>query len=357
MPRLERPGLLWPTVAAALALAALVLAFLYFRPKPAPAVEISRFEIAAPAKVELTNSFAVSPDGRKLAFIATGEDRVTHLWIRSLETGQARALDGTDNAISFPIWSPDSRLVMFETYQGSAKLLKIDASGGPPEMISDIGGAIPAMGGFWTADNRIFFGQPRSGVRVVAATGGPPSTLVRPRGGEAQEFPSVLPDGHHFLYLNIANATDAGVYLASLDAKPEQQELKKVLAERSPAAYAPDLNAGSGNSKKGFLLFLRGHGRRGGTLIAQPFDTKKLELAGEPTPIAEQVAYFSVSPSSVLVYRTAGSAQAQTITIPPPGSTGRERFSAPLASLARTARSRSRRTRNGWQRRASSVRR
>ncbi len=54
----------------------------------------------------------------------------------------------------------------------------------------------------------------------------------------------------------------------------------------------------------GYLLFLRGT-----TLMAQPFDTNRLELAGAPAPVAAQVGaamvygFFASSPAA-LVYRT-----------------------------------------------------
>jgi Tol biopolymer transport system component len=311
--RVERSGLLWPTVAAAAVLAAVVLAFLYFRPKPAPVVEVSRFDIAAPEKTGLSDFFAISPDGRQLAFIATGEDRVGRLWIRSLETGQARALDGTDEALGYPIWSPDSRSIAVSVGRSPFTLMNVDASGSPPQMLSKIG-ALPAYGGFWTSDKKIFFGQPRVGVREVSAAGGAP-ILIAPRG---QAFPTLLPDGRHFLYLG---AADGGVYLGSLDAKPEQQGSKKLLPDTSPIAYAPNPGAGSGGADKGYLLFLRAAtapppGAFLGTLMVQPFDSRKLELTGDPVPIAEQVTNFSISPSGVLVYRTAGSVQAPSFSAP-----------------------------------------
>ena len=45
--------------------------------------------------------------------------------------------------------------------------------------------------------------------------------------------------------------------------------------------------------------------------MAQPFDAKRLALAGDPVPVAERVgsfrdgAYFAASANDVLVYRTA----------------------------------------------------
>ena len=55
----------------------------------------------------------------------------------------------------------------------------------------------------------------------------------------------------------------------------------------------------------GNIFFLRD-----GTLMAQPFDAGKLQLRGEPVPVAEHVGaelsagYFAVSPTGVLAYRT-----------------------------------------------------
>ena len=47
--------------------------------------------------------------------------------------------------------------------------------------------------------------------------------------------------------------------------------------------YVPASDSGPGR-----LLFLRE-----GTLVAQPFDTKRLALAGNPSPIAERVGLLS----------------------------------------------------------------
>ena len=71
--------------------------------------------------------------------------------------------------------------------------------------------------------------------------------------------------------------------------------------------YAVGLTyAAAADSGPGRLLFLRE-----GTLMAQPFDAKRLVLAGDPVPVAEHVGsfrdggFFSASANDVLVYRTA----------------------------------------------------
>src|SRR5262249_41669410 len=56
--------------------------------------------------------FALSPDGRLLAFIAATADGRPRLWVRPLEASAARSLPDTDGA-SQPFWSPDSRFIGF----------------------------------------------------------------------------------------------------------------------------------------------------------------------------------------------------------------------------------------------------
>jgi Tol biopolymer transport system component len=61
----------------------------------------------------------------------------------------------------------------------------------------------------------------------------------------------------------------------------------------------------------GLLLFVRGTALSvtTGTLMAQPFDPKRMELSGDAVPIAERVIAtggFSASPAGVLAYATAG---------------------------------------------------
>jgi hypothetical protein len=71
----------------------------------------------------------------------------------------------------------------------------------------------------------------------------------------------------------------------------------------SRAEYAPPSRVGD----PGHLLFIRG-----GSLLAQPFDLERMQLAGEPFSIAQNVPYygpvlsanFSVSPNGVLVYQS-----------------------------------------------------
>src|SRR5439155_5208481 len=112
---------------------------------------------------------------------------------------------------------------------------------------------------------------------------------------------SFLPDGRHFVYVRISASAEAGgVYVGTLDAKPGEQSRERLMPYVVGLTYAPSTDAGPGR-----LLFLRE-----GTLVARPFDEKRLALAGDPVPVADQVGsyrdtgFFSTSASGMLVYRT-----------------------------------------------------
>jgi predicted Ser/Thr protein kinase len=128
---------------AALLLAALLASFFLRgrRDVAAPANRV-RFAIAPPADAAYQGMPAISPDGRKLAFVATTADGRDFLYLRPLDSLDARRLEGTDGA-SYPFWSPDGRSIAFFA-QG--KLAKIDASGGSPSILC---AAPDPRGGSW----------------------------------------------------------------------------------------------------------------------------------------------------------------------------------------------------------------
>ena len=94
-------------------------------------------EIGPPAGEELVvgsnaGSALVSPDGSMVAFLSQGAAG-RRLHVRSLMTGEVRAISGSEGAY-YPFWSPDSRSLAFF---GSSKLLTVSIAGGLPEAIAD----------------------------------------------------------------------------------------------------------------------------------------------------------------------------------------------------------------------------
>jgi Protein kinase domain/WD40-like Beta Propeller Repeat len=92
----------------------------------------------------------LSPDAQRLAFVAVTRGTTqgdspsrTMILVRQMSTGDAVPLAGTDEA-SFPFWSPDGKyLGLF----ADGKLKKVDASGGPPQILCD---APDGRGGTWS---------------------------------------------------------------------------------------------------------------------------------------------------------------------------------------------------------------
>jgi Tol biopolymer transport system component len=285
----------WQGIAAVAVVAALALAFLYLRSRPPAPAEVTRFEIGPPAGTTLNqlSAFTVSPDGRKLVFqpaAVRGGGR--QLWVRSLDALESYPLPGTEGVEGVPIWSPDSRFIVFTSAGG---LKKIESSGGPVETLCGVPGDL--QGGFWTPDDRIVFAvNASSGLLQVRASVEMPTPVTTLAAGEIRHgFPALLPDGRHFVYAAFSSANTGFTYLGSLDAKPDQQQIKKVLSDRSRPAYVASANPGS---KSGYLLFVRGS-----TLVAQAFNMGRLELAGEVQPIAENIVFDAFSASNgVLVY-------------------------------------------------------
>ncbi len=244
-------------------------------------------------------SVSVSPDGRRLAFVATTAEGKNLLWVRSLDALSAQALTGTEGA-TYPFWSPDSRALGFFADE---KLKRIEAAGGRALTLCD---ASLGRGGAWNRDGVIVFAPDGSGaLHRVSASGGaasPVTKLDETRGETAHLWPYFLPDGRRFLYLGWGVGEMGAIYVASLD----EPGSKLLLRAFSNAEYA-----------QGYLLFVRR-----GTLMAQPFDDRRLDTVGEAFPIAEQVqkgatstrGVFSVSEQGVLAYQTGTAASDTQLT-------------------------------------------
>ena len=276
------------------------VAFIHLREQPRE-LEPVRFQIALPENVTLSGlaGFAVSPNGRQLVFTATDADGVTRLWLRALDVVDARPLPGTEGTTGAPpFWSPDSRFVAFNS---AGKLKKIAIAGGPAQTLCD---APAVLGGSWNRAGVIVFAQvPPNIIMQVPAAGGvaTPITKLEPSQQEIlHAFPTFFPDGRHFLFLRGSVSNRLGAFVGSLDVKPEEQSSRLLVATPFGPAYVPSSDAGPG-----LLLFQREE-----TLVAQPFDDRRLELSDEAMPVVERLGsflafpFFSASANGVLVYRT-----------------------------------------------------
>lgn len=293
-PRQPRWKWMWPGVAALFLLSTGALGFVHFREKP-PVLAPMRFQVPLPEKSALM-AFAISPDGQKIVFNVRGANGHTALWLRPMDSLDAHQLPGTEDANLDPTWSPDSQAIAFVA---GGNLKRIDVSGSAPQTLTSVHD--PAIGVSWGHDDVILFGS-ASVINRISASGGEatPVTAVDSQHGElGQGRPLLLPDGKHFLYYRVWGDR-RGLYVGSMSAKPTDQSNKLFLDTPEGVFYAA-------TPAGGYLLFLRGT-----ALMAQPFDAKRLKLAGHAVQLADTVnsttgdPLFSVSDTGVLAFALNG---------------------------------------------------
>jgi eukaryotic-like serine/threonine-protein kinase len=284
-PPRNRERFLW----AALALATLIGGVAVVRAlRPVPLAPEMRLEISTPTTSDPI-SFAMAPDGRRLAFVASG-DGPPRLWVRPLDATTAQPLAGTEGA-SHPFWSPDGSALGFFA---DGKLKRIDATGGLPRTLASAQGS---RGGTWNRDGTILFAPNKGPIHRVPSSGGEivAVTTIDPPRQVSHRFPEFLPDGRKFLFFVEGSPETQGIYLGALDSSRTQ---RLTAADAAGAYLAP-----------GWLLFLRQ-----GTLVARSLDSTRGELTGDPIPVAAPVGLdallfasaLSASGTGIVAYRSGG---------------------------------------------------
>ena len=275
--------------------------------RPAPKVQSIRAVINPPDKttLNLTGDIAgplvLSPDAANIAFVATGADGKSALWVRPMNSLEARPLPGTERAI-FPFWAPDSRSIGFFA---DGKVKTIDLNGDAQQAVCD---SQLGRGGAWLPDGTIIFSPgPSQPIVRVSATGGTPAPITKIDNDQhtSHRWPVVLPDGKHFLYLALhhdpSKAANNALYYASLDGR----ENRMLFRSQSNAIYAD-----------GYLLFARGD-----QLMGQAFDPSSGTLSGAPRSVVKGVVTdpstwhmnVSATDSGLLVFSSGGSGDLQLV--------------------------------------------
>ena len=241
-----------------------------------------------------------SPDGRYFVFVGTSNEGATSLWIRPLDSSDARPLQGTDDAET-AVWSPDGRWIGFFA---DGKLKKVSVSGGLPQTIASLPGfQDPA----WGPNGNIIFrlGNRQPLVRI-SESGGTPEPVTKLNAALAENShrgPNFLPDGRRFLFTSRCAAPENNaLYIGSLDSP----DVRRVMTAASKVVFVP-----SKNGAPAALLYYRDGG-----IEARAFDADSEKLSGGPQPVIAGVDYY---PSSIQAFFQV-SADGRVIVVRPAGA-------------------------------------
>jgi Tol biopolymer transport system component len=237
-------------IAGVFALIAAGLATAHFRGPAATPPAAVRFQISA-AQQAGNATPAISPDGRHIVYQAGNR-----IFVRDLDAVAPRLLTTTESIVLLAGVAVDDDTVQFVAPDG---LRQVSLQGGQSTLVLSI---------------------------PFAARGTVPGARF---GG----IGSRLLPGHRIVYSK-ESETDGGAFVAPLDgsSKPARVLENGVRGVN----YVPADATG-----KEYLLFTRA-----GTLMAQAFDSGRLQVSGEPAVIADKVSGFSVSNGGTIVYSEAG---------------------------------------------------
>ena len=245
---------------------------------------------------------ALSPAGNQVAFVAS-QGGISQVYVRALDSPEAKPLPGTEGTYCTPIFSPDGQWLTFFV---EGKLKKVSLQGGPPVTLANASGV---NGVSWGSDDNIVFSDPSvGGLQKVPAAGGAPQMITTVNSGKgeiAHKWPAHLPGGKALLFavLKGGRPDEAEIVAQRLDTG----ERKVLVQGGTYPGYVPT----------GHLVFVRA-----GTLMAVPFSLERLETTGAPAPVAENVmqsgqgaAEFSLSPFGSLVYVPGGKRSNGTVPV------------------------------------------
>jgi Tol biopolymer transport system component len=227
---------------------------------------------------------ALSPDGRRLAYVASHDGR-QQLYLQELDQFEGKAIRGTEGATAVT-FSPDGNWLAFAA---DRKIRKIALAGGEPVELGDFGEEDGSSSLRWESNDLILFSSgPSTGLWRMPAAGGMPSQVTTLGAGELEHHtPQILPGGKTLLYcatLSVYN--DAGVVVQSLETGQ-----RRLIATGTGARYIPP----------GYLAYVQA-----GAMYVAPFDLTRLEITGPPA-LALQGVRMNSHLLAQIAYSQAGS--------------------------------------------------
>ena len=234
---------------------------------------------------------SISPEGNHVAFIGT-HDGVRQVYLRALDSSEAKAMPGTEGAYCTPVFSPDGQWLAFYSTD-ALELKKLSIQGGPPVTVVKAGGI---LGASWGSDETIIYADPGvHGLQRISSAGGVPKIITQvdsSKGETAHRWPVFLPGAKAFLFVieKGSTADDAQIVAQRLDTG---ERWLVVEGGTFPQCVTAD-----------HLVYVRK-----GILLAVPFDVDRVKVKGAAVVVGKDVqesgdgaAQFGLSPEGSLVY-------------------------------------------------------
>ena len=159
------------------------------------------------------SSFALSRDGRRLAYVRTSRIGERSMWVMDQPEGEPRQVSGTDG-IDAMFFSPDGSTV---AYFAGGKLFRVPFAGGKPVLLAD-SMSLDLASGTWRDDGTLLVNGEAYDLRVVPENGGTTTVVAQPAmaGVEGLVYPTLLPDRNRIM-VTVCSANCGRMTLATLD--------------------------------------------------------------------------------------------------------------------------------------------
>jgi len=245
-------------------------------------------------------SAVISPDGTQVVYVGV-RDGMPELNLRRLGDADSRVLSGTRGAAS-PFFSPDGQKVGFFA---AGRLKTVSLSGGVVADLTDT--QVSAAGwGAWGPTDTIYF-RSRDGMSAIPAKGGAARVIVTSTPERTAAHPFALPDGESLLVDSGSSATDTPD-ARTIDLLNLSTGTRRVLVQ---GGVAPQLLS------SGHLVFIRN-----GSLMAVPFDMRRLVTVGTPVDVLRGirttfngVGAFSCSVAGHCIYVSGSTTTQRTLVL------------------------------------------
>jgi serine/threonine-protein kinase len=288
----------WAAAAIAIAGAAAVLVPRLRTTTPARAAATTRIAIALPpgqtiARGTSGSSIVLSPDGTRLAYVASQEGTEPSIYLRPLEGLDAARVPGTEGA-SGPFFAPNGQSLGFFA---DGKLKKVSLPNGT---VVTLGDGADARGATWGEGIVAFAPRRNALIERMSDAGGTMARATRFGTNEnSHRWPELVPGTSLLLFAAFrsgSNWENATIAIQPLDGG----ERRDLIEGGSHPRYSPT----------GHLVYLRGQ-----TLMAAPFNLERRSVTGPAVPVVEGVlltsplngmAQYSFSANGTLVYLPAG---------------------------------------------------